>query len=225
MIDRTVFPIRRRKHARPRELLVAARDLFIEKGFAATRTEEIAARAGVSKGTLYLYFDSKEELLNDLIAQNFFCQFPFKSFNGHEGAEARSGRELLRGVALAWRSTLIEGHAGGVVKLVFTEAHNFPALADFWVHQVMTPTRAGVASIVKRGTQCGEFRAIDPDLVVNALVLPVIATCLHRHAISPHASCAFLTGEHKTLSRHVELVLQGLMTGTAVGIDTAPSKR
>jgi methylphosphotriester-DNA--protein-cysteine methyltransferase len=54
MIDRTVFPLRRRKHARPRELLVAALDLFIERGFAATRTEEIAARAGVSKGTLYL---------------------------------------------------------------------------------------------------------------------------------------------------------------------------
>jgi AcrR family transcriptional regulator len=201
MIDRAVFPIRRRKHARPRELLVAARDLFIEKGFAATRTDEIAARAGVSKGTLYIYFDSKEALLNDLIAQRFFCQFPFKSFRGHEGTEARSSRELLRGVALAWRSTLIEGHAGGVVKLVFTEERNFPALADFWVHQVMTPTRAVVSSIVKRGIRRGEFRAIDPDLVVNALVLPVIATCLHRHAIDPRAPCAFITAEHEALSR------------------------
>jgi AcrR family transcriptional regulator len=217
MIDRAVFPIRRRKHARPRELLVAARDLFIEKGFAATRTEQIAARAGVSKGTLYLYFDSKEELLNDLIAERFFCRFPFESFEGndrhqgHDGAEARSGREQLRGVALAWCSTLMQGHAGGVVKLVFTEVHGFPVLADFWVEQVMTPTRAAVANIVARGTQCGEFRAIDPDLVVNALVLPVIATCLHRHAISPHASCAFITAGHDALGRHVELVLQGVM--------------
>lgn len=52
---------------------------------------------------------------------------------------------------------------------------------------------------------------IDPDLVVNALVLPVMATCLHGHAISPHASCAFITAGHDTLGRHVELVLQGLV--------------
>lgn len=211
MIDRTVFPIRRRKHARPRELLVAALDLFIEKGFAATRTDEIAARAGVSKGTLYIYFDRKEDLLNDLIAERFFCQFPFESCKGHEGTEARSDRDMLRRVALAWRSTLIEGRAGGVVKLVFTEVHHFPALADFWVHQVMTPTRAVVSGIVRRGIQRGGFRAMDPDLVVNALVLPVIATCLHRHAIDPHVPCASVSGEHEALDRHVELVLQGLV--------------
>jgi AcrR family transcriptional regulator len=208
MIDRVVHPIRRRKQARPRELLVAALELFIEKGFAATRTDEIAARAGVSKGTLYLYFDSKEELLTDLIAQRFFCQFPFER---HEGIEARSSREQLRRVALAWRSTLVQGRAGGVVKLVFTEVHNFPALADYWVDQVMTPTRAVVASIVKRGIQRREFRAVDPDLVVNAMVLPVIATCLHLHAINPYTPCEFIATEPQALDRHVELVLQGLM--------------
>lgn len=210
MIDRGVFPIRRRKHARPRELLLAARDLFIEKGFAAARIEEIAARAGVSKGTLYAYFDSKEDLFNALMAQRFFCEFPFESFTGLEGTEARPGGELLRAVALAWRATLIEGQAGGVVKLVLTEVDNFPALADFWVHQVMTPTRAVVSSIVERCTKRGEFRAIEPDLVFNALVLPIIATCLHRHAIDPHAPCAFITAEHEAPGRHVELVLQGL---------------
>ena len=78
MIDRARVPVRRRKHARPRELLVAAMALFVEKGFAATRTEEIAQRAGVSKGTLYLYFDSKENLFTDLIAERFFCNFPFE---------------------------------------------------------------------------------------------------------------------------------------------------
>lgn len=207
MIDRARAPVRRRKHARPRELLVAAMALFIEKGFAATRAEEIAERAGVSKGTLYLYFDSKEDLLTDLIAQRFFCRFPFE---GHEDAEARSCRDQLREVALAWRTALVESQAGGVVKLVFTEAHHFPVLADFWVHQVMTPTRTAVSRIVKRGMQRGEFRAIDPDLVVNALVLPIIATCLHHHAINPHAPCEFIAGEHEALGRHAELVLKGL---------------
>jgi AcrR family transcriptional regulator len=207
MIDRATTPLRRRKQARPRELLLAALSLFIEKGFAATRTEEIAERAGVSKGTLYLYFDSKEDLLTDLVAQRFFCRFPFE---GQEDTEATSGGDLLRLLARAWRTTLIEGHAGGVVKLVFTEVNNFPVLAGFWVHQVMTPTRMAVSRIVERGIQRGEFRAIDPDLVVDALVLPIIATCLHRQAINPHAACEFIAGEHEALGRHVELVLKGL---------------
>jgi AcrR family transcriptional regulator len=208
MIDRARAPVRRRKHARPRELLVAAMDLFIEKGFAATRAEEIAERAGVSKGTLYLYFDSKEDLLTDLIAQRFFCRFHFE---GRDDAEARSCRAQLREVAMAWRNALVEGQAGGVVKLVFTEVHHFPLLADFWVQQVMTPTRTAVSRIVKRGMERGELRAIDPDLVVNALVLPIIATCLHRHAINPHAPCEFIVGGHEALGHHAELVLKGLV--------------
>jgi AcrR family transcriptional regulator len=207
MIDRTVFPIRRRKHARPRELLVAAMALFIEKGFAATRTEEIAERAGVSKGTLYLYFDSKENLFTDLIAERFFCNFPFE---GDESLDARAGTELLHSVVTAWRSALIEGRVGGVVKLVFTEVHHFPVLADFWVHQVMAPTRAVVRQAVERGIASAEFRAIDPDLVMNALVQPLIATCLHRQVINPYVPCPFIASDHEPPGRHFEWLVRGL---------------
>ena len=65
----------RRKEARPGELLEAALDLFIEKGFAATRVDEVAARAGVSKGTLFLYFPSKEELFKAVVRQNIAGRF------------------------------------------------------------------------------------------------------------------------------------------------------
>lgn len=208
MIDRSVVPLRRRKHARPRELLAAALALFIEKGFDATRTEEIAERAGVSKGTLYLYFDSKEDLFNDLVAERFFCKFPFES---DVGLEARSGSDMLRDVVVAWRTSLIEGQVGGVVKLVFTEVHHFPALAEFWVHQVLTPTRAVVREAVQRGIAGAEFRAVDSDLVMNALVLPIIASCLHRHAIGPYVPCQFLSEGREALGCSLDLVLQGLM--------------
>ena len=59
----------RRKESRPAELIAAALDLFVERGFAATRLDEVAARAGVSKGTLYLYFDSKEDLFKAVIRE------------------------------------------------------------------------------------------------------------------------------------------------------------
>src|ERR1041384_4238610 len=101
MIDRAKVPLRRRKQARPRELLVAAMALFIEKGFAATRADQIAERAGVSKGTLYLYFDGKEHLFTELIAEHFFCTFPFES---DEWFSAGMVTETLQGVVTAWRS-------------------------------------------------------------------------------------------------------------------------
>jgi len=208
MIDRAMVPVRRRKHARPRELLAAAMALFVEKGFAATRPEEIAERAGVSKGTLYLYFDGKERLFTDLIAERFFCRFPFEGDD--RPAEGGTVTQTLQGVVTAWASALIEGRLGGVVKLVFTEVHHFPALADFWVNQVVAPTRAVVRQAVERGIAAAEFGAIDPDHVMNALVQPLIATCLHRQVIDPHAACPFITGDHEPPGRHVEWIVRGL---------------
>lgn len=207
MINRTLFPIRRRKSARPGELLAAALALFIEKGFASTRPEEVAERAGVSKGTLYLYFDSKEQLFIGLIAERFFCSFPFE---GDERPAAGSATALLQGVWWAWQSALSQARLGGVVKLVFTEAHQFPALADFWVQQVMGPTRAVVRYAVERGVASSEFHDIDPDLVMNALVQPLIGTCLHRQMISPYVSSPSITGDYEPVGRDLDWVVRGL---------------
>ena len=85
----------RRKEARPQELLDAALDLFVEKGFAATRSEEVAARAGVSKGTLYLYYPSKEELLKEVIRHNVVNQIAegveiVRQFEGSSAGAARA---------------------------------------------------------------------------------------------------------------------------------------
>jgi len=208
MIDRRVFPIRRRKHARPQELLDAALSLFIEKGFAAARTDEIAARAGVCKGTLYLYFDSKEELLRELIAQRFSSRIVI-SFD--EASDAMASPDVLRELVTAWQSALVEGEAGGIVKLLFTEARNFPVLADFWMHEVITPTRRLVTRIVKHGIEHAEFRAVDPELAVDALVLPLIAACLHRHAIAPYATPGAAPCGHDDLHGYLEFVLEGLL--------------
>ena len=100
MLDRTNACGQRRKRARPRELLDAALALFVEKGFAAARAEDIAARAGVSKATLYLYFRSKEDLLNTLIAERFASCI---AIGAHETTDARTSNNLLRDILLASR--------------------------------------------------------------------------------------------------------------------------
>ena len=202
---------RRRKAARPRELLDAALALFVEKGFAGSRAEDIAARAGVSKATLYLYFASKDDLLKGLIAGGF---------SSHVGIEEREAEddvasgELLRDALTAWRSALMEGDAGGILKLVCTEVRSFPELADLWSRDLIEPVRRLVSRLVVRGIARGEFRPVDPDVVVYALVSPLIVMCLHRHAISPHVAHDSPTSLPELFSQHFEFVLEGLIQRT-----------
>src|SRR6187549_74300 len=124
-------PVRhRRKEARPQELLDAALDLFVEKGFAATRSEEVAARAGVSKGTLYLYYPSKEDLLKAVVRHNVVNQIAegtdfIRQFDG-------TTSELLASVLRLWWERIGDTPAAGVVKLMMSEARNFPDIAQFY---------------------------------------------------------------------------------------------
>src|SRR5205085_844794 len=128
-------PLRqRRKEARPQELLDAALDLFVEKGFAGTRSEEVALRAGVSKGTLYLYYPSKEELLKEVIRTTVVNKIA-------EGADMirqfyGSTAELLATVPRLWWERVGETRASGMLKLMMSEARNFPDIAQFYVDLV-----------------------------------------------------------------------------------------
>ena len=135
----------RRKQARPGELLDAALDLFVEKGYAATRSEEVAIRAGVSKGTLFLYFPSKEELFKAVVRENLVR-------HQTEGAEEMARfegptAELLEYLMLEWWRRYGATKASGISKLVMSEASNFPDLARFFQDEVVTPGRAMIRSM------------------------------------------------------------------------------
>ena len=198
---------RRRKEARPQELLDAALALFVEKGFAATRTEEVAVRAGVSKGTLYLYYPSKEDLLKAVISHSLSARIA-------EGA-AIAGRfegsagDLLRTVLTDWWGQLYDSPAAGVFKIVITEVRNFPDIAHYYASQVIEPAQALLGAIVRQGVAAGEFRAVDVDNAVHSLVLPLVMICLHRHSLGACAVDWHLDGR-AFIGQHVNLVLDGL---------------
>jgi AcrR family transcriptional regulator len=198
---------RRRKEARPQELLDAALALFVEKGFAATRIEEVALRAGVSKGTLYLYYPSKEELLKAVISH-------YLSDRIAEGAEQAaqfegSAGDLLRSMLVDWWGHLYDSPASGVFKLVITEVRNFPEIGDFYARQVVEPAHQLISSIVRQGMARGEFRTVDVDHAVHSLVLPLVMICLHRHSLGACPGEWHLDG-NAFIAQHVHLVLDGL---------------
>ena len=148
----TVTPIRRRqKEARPQQLLDAALMLFVEKGFAATRAEEVAQRAGVSKGTLYLYYPSKEELLKAVIREHLSSRIAAGAAQAdkHRGTAA----DLLREVFSRWWLDVFESPTAGVFKLIITEVRNFPDLAEFYSREVVQPGEQLIARIVQRGVE------------------------------------------------------------------------
>ncbi len=146
-------PRRRRKEARPQELTAAALELFTERGFAATRLEDIAARAGVSKGTLYLYFDSKEALFEAVIREGIIPAMNEgrTMLEEHQG----SASELLRCLLLGWWELLGESPLGGVPKLMVSEAGNFPKVAAFYRENVIDPGRALLREALQRGMDQG----------------------------------------------------------------------
>ena len=209
----------RRKEARPLELLDAALDLFVERGFAATRSEDVAARAGVSKGTLYLYYPSKEELLKAVIRHNVVNQIAegteiIRQFEG-------SSSELLAMVLLLWWERIGETRASGIIKLMTSEVRNFPEVAQFYVDEVITPSNEMLAMVIQRGIDCGEFRPVDVPEVVHALVGPLVFLVLNKHSLGA-CSITYVLQPRVVITTLIDLVLRGLEPRDAAGAKAMP---
>jgi AcrR family transcriptional regulator len=201
----------RRKEARPQELLDAALELFVEKGFAATRSDQVAVRAGVSKGTLYLYYPSKEELLKAVIQQNL-SQLLAESSGIADEFEGPT-TELLAFLMNAWWERVGNTPAGGIHKIMMSEVRNFPEIAQFYVDEVVTPSNQMLAKVIQRGVDRGEFRAVNVVEVVHALVGPLVFLALNKHSLGA-CSVAFMLEPKVVIAALVDMVLYGLVPRT-----------
>jgi TetR/AcrR family transcriptional regulator len=171
----------RRKEARPGELLAAALDLFVEKGFAATRVEEVARHAGVSKGTLFLYFASKEELFKAVVRENISGRFT--EWNSEIDHFEGSSEAMLRYCLFSWWERIGSTQASGIPKLMMSEAQNFPELARFYQHEVIQPGNALIERILRRGVTRGEFRAMDFTYGVYLVLAPMLFLAMWKHSL------------------------------------------
>jgi AcrR family transcriptional regulator len=201
---------RRRKEARPAELLEAALALFVAKGFAATKSEEVARAAGVSKGTLYLYFPSKEELLKAVI-QHFLVNEIAAGVEQAAALDDGPTPEIMTQLLVDWWSRVHAGPASGVFKLIVTEVVNFPDIAQFYVERVIEPGNAIVGRLLERGIQRGEFATMDIDFAVHSLLMPMVLLCVNKHSLG---ACGFekhLDEDPAGFMReHLRVVLRGL---------------
>lgn len=173
----------RRKDARPQELLAAALDLFVERGYASTRLEDVAKRAGVSKGTLYLYFTNKEELFKAVVRENIVpalgeAEDIISTYEGHSA-------DLLRCIIMGWWERLGATKASGIIKLVMAEAGNFPDLAVFYQEEVIARSTRMMTGMFERAVARKEFRAIDVATMTQVLIAPMLMLITWKHSIGP----------------------------------------
>ncbi len=205
----------RRKEARPGELLDAALDLFVEKGFAATRAEEVAARAGVSKGTLFLYFPSKEELFKAVVRENISGRFAEwnDEFEAFEGTAADMVRYCLK----VWWERIGATRASGITKLMISEARNFPELAAFYQQEVIRPGTLLIRRILQRGMDSGEFRPLDLDYAVFSLVAPMIFLMMMKHSLGACAPQDYPLDPERYVQSQCETLLMGLCVRPQAG--------
>jgi AcrR family transcriptional regulator len=174
----------RRKDARPQELLAAALELFTDRGFAATRLEDVARAAGVSKGTLYLYFENKQELFKAVVRENV-VQLIGEAEEELAGAENMSSEALLRAMLERWWSHAANRKLAGLTKLMMAESGNFPELAQFYEEEVHERANRLLTSVLERGVSRGEFRQFDPHVMMQVLTAPVLMLMMWTHSFFP----------------------------------------
>lgn len=196
----------RRKEARPSELTAAALDLFVERGFAATKLDDVAARAGVSKGTLYLYFASKEELFKAVIQQGILPVLD----HGEEllVQHQNDSGSLLEAMLISWWQMIGATRLAGIPKLIISEAGNFPEVGQYFYENVIVRGRSLIRQVLERGMATGEFRVGDIESTIDVIMAPQMMLSIWRHSLAP-CDCGKQDPEIY-LRTHIDLLLNGL---------------
>lgn len=204
MLEERAKRWRRRSDARPVELVAAGFALFAERGFAATRLEDVAARAGVSKATIYRYFENKDALFEAVVKSAIAPRFSevellMRSFEG-------SSADLVRTFFNVARAAL-EGPLPALLKMIVAESGTFPQIATLWSNLVASNMMGLVQRIIERGIARKEFREVDLQVVAPLVIAPVVMLAILKQAFS-HTSLNF--DRDRVLEQHIELLLRGL---------------
>jgi TetR/AcrR family transcriptional regulator len=206
---------RRLPEERPQQIIDAALAIFGERGLAAARLDDIAKRAGLSKGTIYLYFPNKEELFREVIRQTIIAQIE-RAERELATATQQSASDTLTQFVRGYWGYLRSPKFAALFRLIHAELSNFPDLARFYGREVIERIWRLVTSIVERGIESGEFRALDPAVAARMLgpmLLMHALWCSHRDLFKA------------TANKTDEQVLDEVLDFYLHAIRPAPAKR
>lgn len=206
-IENTPAPQRRRrKEARPQEILEAALQLFAEKGYSATKVDDIARAAGVTCGTPYLYFTNKEEIFKALIREYLLPRLEFGDslVQEHEGP----ARELFIKLMKLWWDLLGSTALSALPKIMVSESRNFPDVAAMYHEQFALRCNTLIRQVLEYGMARGDFRKVDVDIATHVLMAPYVQIMIAQHCGLPH--CLQNKDPDQFLNSVADLLLDGL---------------
>ena len=196
----------RRKDARPQEIVDAALDMFVERGFAATRLDDVALQAGVSKGTVYRYFENKDALFIAVVKE---IVVPEVAKIEKQVAEfSGNSDDLLRNLVLGWWQAVGETRLCGIPKMVIADAGNFPELARFFIDEVATRMRNIFEDILVKGIESGEFVNCDVKNAARAIMAPMVLAAIWERSLKPFDPDVCDTPAY--LNAYLDLIINGL---------------
>ncbi len=197
---------RRRPEARPAEILAAALEVFAARGFQAARLEEVAKRAGVSKGALYLYFETKADLfravVTDAISPNI------ERVKAMAAAEIPFETAVRMGIGMLARTVVTDRRISGVVKLVIAESRNHPELATIWHETVVEPGLQLIGGLIAAAQARGEVRPGDPRLFAFGIMGPMLLSMVWRETFEPIGAAP--VDVPALADQHLDTVLKGM---------------
>ena len=199
-------PRRRRKEARPAELVRAGLEEFALHGFAATRLEDVARRAGVVKGTIYRYFADKETLF--LAAVRKEVAPVFDEITGFIDAYPGTTHDLLKLLIETVHRQIVNSDLRVLIRIIIAEGERFPALTELYYAETVSKGRALLERIVARGITRGEVREGAAARLPLVLMAPAIMAAIWRMTFDKHAHIS----SEAFLEAHIDLVLHGLLT-------------
>jgi AcrR family transcriptional regulator len=198
----------RRKDSRPSELLRAALDLFTERGFAATRLDDVAKMAGVSKGTLYLYFPSKEDLFKACVRETIVPMI--EDFKTRILTQNLPAQAMLRAFFHEWWSSFGATKLAGLVKLIVAEANNFPEVARFFNDEVIALNIAVLEGIIERGIQQGAFRPVNVSAHAHLWMAPMVLRAIWNQSVGFVCQPEGAASPEEMIDLHLDQILRGL---------------
>ena len=168
----------RRAEERPGEIMRAGLELFAHNGFAATRLEDIAEAAGVSKATIYLYFKNKQDLFAAMVREYAAARVErIESFlDEYDGSYA----DLLEAVMRQLYETVQTPELRAIIKTLIAEAGNFEEIRNYHRDHVVLKGLGMMRRIIEGGVKAGEFRPCDPDATVQSVVFPFLMNSIGR---------------------------------------------
>ena len=207
--DRPAPRWRRRKEARPGEILAAALEIFGDRGYEATRLSDVARKAGCTKGTIFLYYENKAELFKAALRE---AMMPLVTENErlvetHRG----STRDLLAGLLRLRWDHMMRNRFSGLIKLMLAETRNYPELAKFYNDEFIDRNQTLIRSVLQQGVDRGEFKPMDLPHVARFVVAPMVFAVLWRHAFEHAVDAPFSLEEY--FDNSLQLILDGLSTG------------